>query len=510
MTTESKPMFEDAIPVSMDAIARKSWLQKLLANPWWLTGICLCVAGFLWGWSWYSQGPVIVVRFREGHGLKAENRLMHRGIEVGSVEKVQLNDTLDFVDVTIRLFGTAAAIAREGSQFWIERPTLSFEGARGLETIVSGRYVAVEPGPIENNRQHAFEGLENPSTTQRSLDGLEIVLEANARHGLQNNSPVVYRGVEVGRVRSLGLSADSRWVQVRVVIQDAYRNIIRENSRFWNRSGLRLDVGLTGLKLDAESLAGIAAGGIEVATPDTPGESVKAGKRFELHAKAEDDWLTWRPRLLHGNTFVQSIEPLPRQERLTLFWQERLLGFRRNQVRSGWVMPISDGSVLIPSNLLVLPSDALEGSSRWEVAGEDWKEITERAEQAKGRRAVEVAPSVIRVKGKLPGPNIEAWPADRIGRWDGKMEHENSSNSADGSNYPLWIVGELPATWLPIERHQIEPEGKSVWRLANSLGLTEAYHGAAVIETASEAIVGVLDIRKNAARMVEVPASSEP
>ncbi len=336
---------------------------------WWLTGLSIVLAIGLGSWSWFTRGIKIHIQFRDGHGLRAENRLMHRGIEVGFIERVQLDKSLGNVDVQVRLNDSAAALACEGSRFWIERPVASVQGVRSLETILSGRYIAVEPGPDSMKRSYDFQGLDQPPQQPASMGELELILEANDRHGLQVNAPVIYRGLEVGRIQSIGLSADSRWVQVRAIIEADYRGLIRENSRFWNRSGFRIDVGLTGVDIDAESLAAIAVGGIEFATPDAPSKHVKTGRRFELASRAEEDWLAWRPRMLYGAIIPKGLDVAISPQRISMNWNERLFGFRQNKSLSGWILVLSDGTLIAPADLLTAPASAMEGTVRWEAAG---------------------------------------------------------------------------------------------------------------------------------------------
>ncbi len=421
---------------------------------------------------------------------------MHRGIEVGSVERVDLSPKLDFVDIEIRLMNSASSLMREGSVFWIERPSLSMQGARGLETIVSGRYVAVEPGPIDAPVRRSFQGVEQPQVLRPTLAPLEILLEANELHGLQVNAPIVYRGLVVGRVQSVGLSADSRWIQVRAAIDADYTNLVRTNSHFWNRSGFRVEVGLSGVDIDAESLAGIAAGGIEFATPDAPGDSARSGQRFELHAKADDEWKTWRPQMPYGNHALGQWGALPEQVRLTLKWQESLLGFRRTLSKSGWVLVLDDGKIVGPSDLFLKPASALEESIRWEMVGQEWNET----QMTEIKSASMKKPISTKIDDQLvmryPMPKLDEkiprWPASRVDTW--KPNPKLSPNSSL-PQFPLWIVGDIPSRWLPIEWHQIVLAEKGPWKLEPSLGLSDDRHGAAVLDARTGKVIGLIDKR---------------
>ena len=149
----------DRVPIPVES---KATGLRPVTQLWWLTGFCLAMAVGLGSWAWFTRGIQIHLQFGNGHGLRAENRLMHRGIEVGVVESVQLDQVLEKVDVVVRLNRSAGALACEGSRFWIERPMASIQGVRSLETILSGRYIAVEPGSLTGPPSYRFQGLETP------------------------------------------------------------------------------------------------------------------------------------------------------------------------------------------------------------------------------------------------------------------------------------------------------------------------------------------------------------
>ena len=471
--------------------------RKPISQLWLLTAFCLALAIGLAGWSWYTRGIKISVQFRDGHGLKAENRLMHRGIEVGVIERVQLDKSLGNVEVLIRLNELASALACEGSRFWIERPIASVQGVRSLETILSGRYIAVEPGPISSKPSYFFQGLDQPPQPSIAVGALELVLEANDRHGLQVNAPVIYRGLEVGCIQSVGLSADSRWVQVRATIEADYRSLVRENSRFWNRSGFRIEVGLSGVDVDAESLSTIAIGGIEFATPDPPTEPAKTGRRFELASKAEKSWLEWRPRILYGAVLPKGMDVALSPIRFSKQWQERLFGFRQNQSLNGWILMLSDGSVIGPSDLFESPMKAIEGSVRWEAAG---LEITPEqialfeSNPNRDKPDSEATVRISRYRIRDFTTDAPKWPLERI------------AAKIDTTVAPtrLWVVGDVPSRWIPIESHQIAPAKGDGWTVDASLGISLEQHGSPVIDGENGQIVGEIVVDKRSVRVLSV------
>ena len=233
-----------------------------------------------------SKVVEIEVRFRRGHGLVVSSPLKHRGIVVGEVTAVELKDDLAGVTVRVRLVKTAQRLARAGSQFWVERPDVSLTGVRSLETLVGGHYLAVEPGPLDAPSLILFDGLEDPpSILEQTEGGLEIVLASPRRLGVEAGAPISFRGLPVGHVISVALTPDATEVAARAYIKPGYKQLVRDNSKFWSTSGIDFNIGLTGVTLNADTLKTIAAGGVAFATPDETRKACQGGAGIRVGQK---------------------------------------------------------------------------------------------------------------------------------------------------------------------------------------------------------------------------------
>ena len=263
-----------------------------LSKMWWVTLLCLILAmGLVWT-SLPDHGPEITIRFPEGHGLKPDDTVRYRGIEVGTVTEVTLDEALSAVEVSVMLNPGGGVLNREGTRFWIVRPQLSLMGISGLETAVGSKYIGVSPGdPTAPPGKH-FQGLTASPPDELAENGLELILRGDGRHGLSAGSPVTWRGVDVGQVLTVNLSADARHVDVTVRIDRRYHRLVRRSSKFWITSGFDVDVGFSGVKLNAQSLSTMIRGGISLITP-TEGDDapIGSGHMFPLVQKPVTEWL---------------------------------------------------------------------------------------------------------------------------------------------------------------------------------------------------------------------------
>ncbi len=263
----------------------------------WLLPLAAIIAAATLGWQALARrGPLIHIHFVNGEGLGVGDPVVYRGVRVGDVTRVELAPDLSGVQVAARLRRDAEPLAREGAQFWIVRPEISAGRVRGLDALLGPRYVECAPG--DGPRATRFQGLPNaPGKTIPGVGALTIVIEAGDRGSLSVDSPLTYRGVRVGAVRSVALAPDARTVEVTVAVDPAYRHLVRTNSRFWNAGGIGVDWGMTGVSLTTPSLETAITGGIAFATPNKPGEPAPEGARFSLADKPESEWLKWSPAL---------------------------------------------------------------------------------------------------------------------------------------------------------------------------------------------------------------------
>ncbi|WP_442112190.1 MlaD family protein [Pseudomonas sp. NUPR-001] len=236
---------------------------------WILPLIALVIGGWL-GWQAYRDSGVnIQVRFESGEGIVAnKTEVVFKGMSVGKVKELILDASGSKTGViaTIEMNKEAEPHLNTGTRFWLVKPSVSLAGITGLETLVSGNYIAVSPGTGEPTKR--FKALDEAPPLSDSEPGLHLTLKADRLGSLNRDSPVFYKQIQVGRVKSYRLAEDQGTVEIKVFIEPAYSNLVRKHTRFWNASGISIDAGLSGVKVRSESLASIVAGGIAFATPE--------------------------------------------------------------------------------------------------------------------------------------------------------------------------------------------------------------------------------------------------
>jgi paraquat-inducible protein B len=282
----------------MSAMPRSETRSVFAPTIAWLAPVAaLVMAGNFVSDLRQPEGPQIEIHFKDGSGLReGKTDLRLRGVNVGEVRRIELEEGGRGVRVKVRLFTSAKGLTNEGARFWIVRPQLSAQEVRGLSTVLSGANIEAQPGGGAQSLE--FTGLEEPPLPQETEASLRVKLFSSTLENVKRGTPVLYRGVKVGAVASARLTEKALSVEYEALIEKRYSRLVRKSSRFWNAGSPQAHFALLhGLDVSAESLGAILGGAVEMATPDPPGPEAESGAGFPLDDKANEDWLKWNPRI---------------------------------------------------------------------------------------------------------------------------------------------------------------------------------------------------------------------
>ena len=459
------------LPVATQRPARHlGWL-------WLLPLAAVFIVAWLIAQSVERSGTPVSISFKDGYGLKAGDAVRYRGIPVGQVETLRLNPDLSGIVVKARLQADAAEVARAGAQFWIERPRVDLDGARGLETVIGANYIALIPG--SGDPQAEFDGLEQaPLLALADSGGLEVLLTTPGQGNLRAGAPISYRQVVIGTILSVDLAKDAGSVIARAYIKPRYTSLIRKQTRFWRVSAAHVSAGFSGLSFDVESIRGLLLGGITLATPPDAGPPVAQQARFRLYDEPDSAWRDWLPYLALDKV-ASADQPVLLNARLN--WQERSmlsLYWALDEQRHGWLLPVA-GGLLGPADLLRPPEDGVADSAVLQVNGE--------AQQLAGGQPVAEGVVLLPASGEWT-----PWPANRIGR------------IAQPQDLLIVAGPDTPPRFIAAASVQVDGER---WSLSDSVPFDPAWHGAAVLSAADSMLVGLLLIDGGGAHLARLPES---
>ncbi len=250
----------------------------------------------------HSDDIEIELTFSVEHGLNADSEIRYNGIKIGAIRSMKLADDMKTIHATAFINKSLEHLLRSNTYIWSVNARFSADGISNLTTLIKGAHLALIPGDGKPSREFTIHS--NRPANMTVSKGLNLVLETDRLGSLGYDKPVYYRQVQVGHTTGYELSATGQTVLVYLNIHDPYVNLIRENTKFWNTSGLRIKGGLmTEMKISTESLAAIIGGGVSLSTPDEKemGKTVTDGYHFTLHNDPDDKWLNWSPALEIGS-----------------------------------------------------------------------------------------------------------------------------------------------------------------------------------------------------------------
>ncbi len=282
---------QDRARESLDAADAVVETRRRFSIVWLVPIVAVCIGAWLVYKAKSEQGPLVSITFSAAEGVVAgKTKVKFRDVQVGMVETVELSRDLSEVTVTARLARELEGHLTEETSFWVVRPQLTGGQVSGLDTLLSGVYIGIDPGNGRSPGRH-FRGLEVPPAIQIKTAGRHFVLEADSLGSLGAGSPIYFRRLKAGQVTSFHLSKGGTHVAIRVFIDAPFDKLVNDRARFWNVSGISVSMTAEGIKVRTESLSAILAGGIAFDTPAKldSGRDVEEDHVFPLHGSRDSD-----------------------------------------------------------------------------------------------------------------------------------------------------------------------------------------------------------------------------
>lgn len=230
----------------------------------------------------------------------------------------------------------------------------------------------MDPGPADGVAKREFVATAEPPVIQSDVPGTEFVLRADRLGGVGRGSAIYFRGFQAGQILASELSADRQTTSFRAFVRAPYDRRVTTSSRFWNASGISVDLGASGVKVNFESLQTIVAGGVAFDEGDG-NEPAEPGSTFQLFDNIEaatDSTFTERVEfLVVFNDSVRGLRPGANVE---------IQGLRIGKVKDlSLLFDPSRRGFSVPVKLEIEPQ-------RFRMAGESGRSLEEGMQRLKG------------------------------------------------------------------------------------------------------------------------------
>lgn len=215
-----------------------------------------------------KQRVAIELVMASAKDVRVGTRIMYRGEQIGSVHTIENLD--DSARLAVGILPEFRWLLIEDTQFWLVKSTLSLSGLTDTEALFGGNYFNVNVGSQSENKsaRRQFIALDKAPAKHPSAEGLQLTVISENGSEVSSGSPISYRGIVVGQVDNIELANDGEQVAINITIDEQYRHLVHDYTRFYHASGFTIKGNLTDFVVKTESADTVLTGGLSFYNPD--------------------------------------------------------------------------------------------------------------------------------------------------------------------------------------------------------------------------------------------------
>lgn len=201
-------------------------------------------------------------------GLDKGANILYKGITVGSVAGVKLVNDAIHIDTLID--SEYAHLIKSKNRFFVTGSASAELTESGLninvppaKQLLTGSISFVSEGEHTNKSEYQLYPSKSLAELAKfNLSGsTQLTLYAPELPPVSKGSPLLYRNLQVGSIADFKLVDGG--VLITANINNQYKHLVTEQTVFWNRSGIEVDAGLSGISVKAAPLKSLVQGGIQ-------------------------------------------------------------------------------------------------------------------------------------------------------------------------------------------------------------------------------------------------------
>ena len=252
------------------------------------------------------KGRSFVLVSEDSADLTAKSPVSFKNIKVGEIVDVDVEKSSGKIRTTLFIYQEYLHLLSNKSIFWIHSG-LKIEASleQGIEVstgplanLLSGGVSFTTPEKrIKEKNIPPQEGFQFPlySSYKEAVAklpelqpaGKHFLLLSDDAQSLSIGAPILHKNIKIGEIEDFRLTPDQQGVLIECFVYDQYKNIIRDKTRFYNTSGVRISGGLAGLNLQTGSLQSMLTGGIDCINV-SDGAPINSTKPYPLYANQQE------------------------------------------------------------------------------------------------------------------------------------------------------------------------------------------------------------------------------
>lgn len=184
--------------------------------------------------------------------------IMYRGIEVGQITNLQLNEGRKNIVASAAIQPAFSDMLTTGSRFILEEAKVSLSGVKNLSNLVKGNFLTVVPGDGDKSRH--FTAIRQNDFDRQQARSVAVRLVSDNSFGLDKGANILYKGITVGSVANVKLVGEK--VEIESLIDAEYAHLIRSKNRFFVTGSASAELTESGLNINVPPAKQLLTGSI--------------------------------------------------------------------------------------------------------------------------------------------------------------------------------------------------------------------------------------------------------
>lgn len=178
-------------------------------------------------------------------------------MEIGKIIEVALNK--DVLNTKAYVYEEYKYLLTNKTKFFVEVPTISFDGVKNLGNIIKGNFVSLEykKGEFSNS----FKAI-NKKDLSKNSNNIKIELLSENLNSITDKSKVYYKNIEIGRVDEYVLTPDFKNVKITILIDEKYKDLVNDHNLFYDMSSKLLELKNLNLNINFSGIEPLLNGAI--------------------------------------------------------------------------------------------------------------------------------------------------------------------------------------------------------------------------------------------------------
>lgn len=255
--------------------------------------------------------------------IEEKTPILFKGIEIGKITDIKINR--DILNAKAYVYEEYKYLLTKNSSFYVEEPTISLNGIKNLGNVVKGNFISLDYQ--EGEFTDRFWGV-SKKDLKKNMNTLKLDLVTDNLNSINDRSKIYYKNIEIGKVDKYDLSSDYKSVKISILIDEKYKDLINDNSKFYDMGSKLVEMKNFNLNVNYNGLESVLNGGIGLVSNKNSGKLRK--KEFPLYSSYKDIEKINRDKNSGFIVYTEFNNSFIIKENMSVVYKNQEIGFVKN------------------------------------------------------------------------------------------------------------------------------------------------------------------------------------